>query len=197
MIAWKEDQTQAQVSILILLSKTFSLSCFPGQRLCDASPGGAPMGRDLVPVAPAPKQPGNRRLLRKSPTSFSRLPCQEPSCNGADGREASGHRAGIAVRSHCGLPGILCRQLCSCGCGTAPDELFPQARGTRLWIPAWDTGPAGRASSPHAVAPRQRCAGMRSPGAMVTSHWLRAAAAGSPFPKSVGLGVWAGGKHTT
>lgn len=55
---------------------------------------------------------------------------------------------------------------------TVPGELFPQACGTRLWILAWDTGPAGRAS------PGQSCAAVQSWGAVVSSHWLHAAAAG-------------------
>lgn len=119
------------------------------------------MGQDLVPVALAAKQPGNSRLLQKSPSSFPWLPRQEPSRYRAEGWEMSGPRvlvpgrAGAAVRSHHGLEGILCHRLH--GCGTAPGG----AASPSSWYEATDPSTG---SFPHAMALGWRCDGMWNPG---------------------------------
>lgn len=95
MLGWKEDQTQAQISILALLSKTFSLSCFSGQRLCAASPGGFPWDRiwSLLPW---------HQSIQEIVGFFRKAPAVFPGCL-ARSPPVTGQRAG-----RCLAPGCLC-----------------------------------------------------------------------------------------
>ena len=85
------------------------------------------------------------------------------------------------------------------GRGTGAGWQAPHAAGTvpcGSWYEDADPG-AGQRTGSQSVLPGERCAGMRSPGVVVTSQQLRAAAAGSPAPDPVGWGVRARGKHPT
>lgn len=75
------------------------------------------------------------------------------------------------------------RAVSSMAVATVPGELFPQACGTRLWVLAWDTGPADRASFPQGRAVLVcRAAGL----------WLHPTGPVQPPRVHLSLNLWGG-----